>query len=153
MTNIGGSPISLGNEVVGLVEMADKAVSILIFDESNSANLDMDVLLVKYIKLVWSEVVFDDLVSKPSEKYLGGSSTRLPPFVIKVVIEAIDHSPAARLTELMITMVTFDRENPSQDESVWTERGSILQFLWEASKNFLKTAVFDYTDDEKADAW
>ena len=52
MTNIGGSPISLGNEVVGLVEMADKAVSILIFDESNSANLDMDVLLVKYIKLV-----------------------------------------------------------------------------------------------------
>ena len=53
----------------------------------------------------------------------------------------------------MITMVTFDREKLSQDESAWSESGNILQFLWAASKDFLQRTVFETTDDEKVDAW
>ena len=70
-----------------------------------------------------------------------------------MVIETKGRPPAALFTECMIAMVTFDRENPSQDESAWTESGTILQFLWAASKNFLQPAVFERIDDEKADAW
>jgi len=78
----------------------------------------------------------------------------LSPFSLpKVVIEKKDHSPASLFTAFMITMVTFDREKLSQDESAWSESGNILQFLWAASKDFLQRTVFETTDDEKADAW
>ena len=129
VANIGGSLTAPGNQVVGLVGMATKAVSILISDESIGTNLDIDVPLVKEINLVRSEIDFDDLVSKPSEKYHRASFALLLPFLIKVVIETIDHSPVGLFAEFMIVMVTLDREKSSQDEFAWTESGSILQFL------------------------
>ena len=115
--------------MVRLVGMATKAVSFLISDESIGTNLDIDVSLVKEINLVRSEIDFDDLVSKPSEKYHRSSFALLLPFLIKVVIETINHSPVGLFAEFMIVMVTFDREKSSQDEFTWTESGSILQFL------------------------
>ena len=121
VTNIDGSLTAPGDQVVGLVGMAAKAVPILISDESIGANLDIDVPLVKEINLVRSEVNFDDIVSKPNERYLGASFALLPPFLIKVVIETTYHSSAALFTEFMIAMVTFDSEKPPQDESTWTE--------------------------------
>ena len=59
VTNIGDSLTNPGNQVVGLVGMATKAVLILISDESIGANFDIDVPLVEEIKLVRSEVDFD----------------------------------------------------------------------------------------------
>ena len=70
-----------------------------------------------------------------------------------MVIETKDHSPASLFTEFMIAMVTFDREKSSQDESVWSESGKIILFLWTASKDFLQPTVFETTGDEKVDDW
>ena len=70
-----------------------------------------------------------------------------------MVIETKGRPPAALFTECMIAMVTFDREKPSQDDFAWSESGNILQFLWAASKDFLQPAVFEITNDEKADGW
>ena len=53
----------------------------------------------------------------------------------------------------MIAMVTFDREKLSQDESVWSESGKNILFLWTASKDFLQPTVFETTGDEKVDDW
>ena len=117
VTNIGGSLTNPGNQVVGLVGMAIKAVPILISDDSIGVNLDILVPLVEEIKLVRSEADFASLDSKPSERYLGSSFALLPPFLLKVVIETKDQSPAVLFTEFMIAMVTFDREKPPQDES------------------------------------
>ena len=117
VTNIGGSLTNPGNQVAGLVGMTAKAVPILIANDSIGANLDIDVPLVEEIKLVRSEVDFDQLDFRSSESYIGASFALLPPFLSKVVIETKDHSPASLFIEFMITMVTFDRENPSQDES------------------------------------
>ena len=78
VTNIGGSLTNPGNQVVGLVGMATKAVPFLISDDSIGANLDIDVPLVKEIKLVRSEVDFDQLDFKPSERYLESSFALLP---------------------------------------------------------------------------
>ena len=158
VTNIGGSLTNPGNQVVGLVGMATKATPILISDDSIGANLDIDVPLVEDIKLVRSEVDFDQLDFdqldfKLSERYLGASFALLPSFHLKVVIETKYHSPASLFTVFMIAMVTFDREKPSQDESTWSESENSLQFLWAASKDFLQPTVFETTDDEKADAW
>ena len=153
VTNIGGSLTNPGNQVVGLAGMAVKAVPILISEDSIGANLDIFVPLVEEIKLVRSEADFASLDSKPSEKYIGASFALLPPFLLKVVIETKDHSPAVLFTEFMIAMVTFDRKNSSEDESTWTASGNILQFLWAASNDYLKPTVFETTDDEKADSW
>ena len=78
----------------------------------------------------------------------------LSPFSLpKVVIEKKDHSPASLFTKFMISMVTFDREKPSQDESAWSKSVYILQFLLAANKDFLQPTVFETIDDEKADSW
>ena len=127
--NIGGSLTNPGNQVVELVGMAAKAVPILFSEDSIGANVDILVPLVEEIKLVRSEADFASLNSKPSEKYLGASFALLPPFLLKVMIETKDHTPAVLFTKFMIVMVTFDRENPSGDESAWTASGNILQFL------------------------
>ena len=153
VTNIGGSLTNPVNQVMELAGIAAKAVPILISDNSIVTNLDIDVPLVEEIKLVRSKVDFDQLDFKPSERYLGTSFALLPPFLLKVVIETKDHSPASLFTEFMIAMVTFDREKPSQDDFAWSESGNILQFLWAASKDFLQPAVFETTDDEKEDNW
>ena len=153
VTNIGGSLTNPGNQVAGLVGMTAKAVPILIANDSIGANLDIDVPLVEEIKLVRSEVDFDQLDFRSSESYIGASFALLPPFLSNVVIETKDHSPASLFIEFMIAMVAFERENPSQDESAWTESGSILQFRWAVSKNFIQPVVFEATDDEKATVW
>ena len=126
VTNIGDSLTKPGNQVVGLVGMAAKSVPILISEDSIGANVKILVPLVEEIKLVWSEAAFASLNSKPREKYLGASFALLPPFLLKVMIETKDHSPAVLFTEFMIAMVTFDRGNPSGDESTWTASGNIL---------------------------
>ena len=153
VTNIGGSLTNPGNQMVGLAGMAAKAVPILISEDSIGANLDIFVPLVEEIKLIRSEADFVSLDSKPSETYFGESFSLLPPFLLKVMTETKDHSPAVLFTEFMIAMVTFDRENPSEYESAWTASGNILQFLWAASNDYLKPAIFETTDDEKADGW
>ena len=114
VTNIGGSLTNPGNQVVGLVGMAAKAVPILISEVSISANVDIDVPLVEEIKLVRSEADFASLDSKPSERYLGASFALLPPFLLKVVIETKDLSSAALFTDFTIEMVIFNCETPSQ---------------------------------------
>ena len=149
--NIGGSLTNPGNQVVGLVEMAAKAVPILISEDSICANVNILVSLVEEIKLVRSEADFASLDSKPSEKYIGASFALLLPFLLKVVIETKDHSPAVLFTEFMIAMVTFDRKKPSKDESAWTASGNILQFIWAASNDYLKPVVFETIYDEKTD--
>ena len=78
VTNIGGSLTNPGNQVMRLVGMAAKSVPILNSDDSIVTNLDIDVPLVKEIKLVRSEVDFDQLDFKPSERYLESSFALLP---------------------------------------------------------------------------
>ena len=82
VTNIGGSITNPGNQVVGLVERAAKAVPILLSNDSIGATIDIDVPLVEEIKLVRSEVNFDQLDFKPSERYLGVSFALLPSFFL-----------------------------------------------------------------------
>ena len=153
VTNIGGSLTNPGNQLAGFVEMATKAFPIQISNDSIGANLDIDVPSVEEIKLVRSEVDFGQLDFKPSERYLGASFALLTFFLLKVVIETKDHSSASLFSEFIIAMITFDRDKSSQDDSVWTESGNILQFLWAASKNFLQPAVFEATNNEKVDGW
>ena len=136
VTKIGGSLTAPGNQVVGLVGIADKDAPILISDNSISANLEIDVPLVEEIKLVRSEVDFDQLDSKPSEKYLGTSFALLTPFLLKMVIETKYYSPTLLFIEFMIAMVTFDREKLSQDESVWTKVKTFFKFFGQQAKTF-----------------
>ena len=82
VTNIGGSITNPGNQVVGLVERAAKAVPILLSNDLIGATIDIDVPLVEEIKLVRSEVNFDQLDFKPSEIYLGVSFALLPSFLL-----------------------------------------------------------------------
>ena len=148
VTNIGGSLTAPGNQVVGLVGMTAKVVPILVFDQSISANLNSDMPFVKYIPLVRSKADYDGLEFKPSEKYIGASFVLLPPFLTKVAIDT-----AALFTKFMVAMIIFDRKNPPQDESTWTETGCSLQFFWSASQNHTRDAVFELIDDEKVDIW
>ena len=153
VTNIGGSLTVPGNQMVELVGIAEKAVHILFSNESIGTNLNITGSFVKYIQLVRNEADFDSLELKPSEKHFGASFVLLSPFQTKVAIEIADNSLAILFTEFIVAVVIFDRENPSQDESVWTESGSILQCFWVVNQNLIQDAVFESTDDEKADTW
>ena len=70
-----------------------------------------------------------------------------------MAIEIADNSLAILFTEFMVAIVIFDRENPSQDESVWTESGSTLHYFLVVNQNLIQDTVFESTDDEKADTW